>query len=276
MSETTISKLSAHARSVIDEWLKKYPADQKKSAVLAALREVQHENKGYLTVVLMDAVADYLGMARIAVYEVASFYSMLETKPCGRNSISVCTNISCMLCGADEIVARATAKDPAERQADVSVLLYELRTLMTMLGVEKPRRRAPGGDGPSPAARRPDRSAAAGAEVFEAAPLPLACCDTDGSVRVANRAFLEFLGVAGNAGGINLADSGFCDVYPALLDDLRLVIARRRAIKRIVYLSEGGGHVVQVAVVLSPAPADAPVTAGEIHIALHPLARQQI
>jgi NADH-quinone oxidoreductase subunit E len=103
MSEATV-QLSKHATEEIDHWLKKYPADQKQSAVLAALREVQHENNGYLTTDLMDAVADYLGMPKIAVYEVASFYSMLETKPVGRHSISVCTNISCMLCGADEIV----------------------------------------------------------------------------------------------------------------------------------------------------------------------------
>lgn len=98
------TELSAHAREEIDRWTKKYPADRKQSAVLAALREVQHENNGYLTVELMDAVADYLGMPRIAVYEVVSFYSMLETQPCGRHSISICTNISCMLCGADDIV----------------------------------------------------------------------------------------------------------------------------------------------------------------------------
>jgi NADH-quinone oxidoreductase subunit E len=105
MSESTDNVLSHHAREEIDRWLKKYPPDQKQSAVLAALREVQHENNGWLTVPLMDAVADYLGMPRIAVYEVASFYSMLETRPVGRHSISVCTNISCMLCGADDIVA---------------------------------------------------------------------------------------------------------------------------------------------------------------------------
>ena len=112
MSTTTTSdsKLSAHARSVIDHWIKKYPADRKQSAVLAALREAQHENHGHLTVALMDAVAAYLGMPKIAVYEVASFYSMLETRPCGRHSISVCTNISCMLCGADEIVAHIEKK----------------------------------------------------------------------------------------------------------------------------------------------------------------------
>lgn len=102
--------LSTHARSVIDQWIKKYPADRKQSAVLAALREVQHENKGYLTVELMDAVADYLEMPKITVYEVVSFYSMLETKPCGRRSISVCTNISCMLSGSDEVVAHIEKK----------------------------------------------------------------------------------------------------------------------------------------------------------------------
>jgi NADH-quinone oxidoreductase subunit E len=96
--------LSAHAREEIDRWLAKYPPDRKQSAVLAALREVQHENGGYLTLPLMDAVADYLQMPSIAVYEVASFYSMFELKPVGRHSISVCTNVSCMLRGADEIV----------------------------------------------------------------------------------------------------------------------------------------------------------------------------
>ncbi len=96
--------LSTHAREEIDRWLAKYPPEHKRSAVLAALREVQHENGGYLTTELMDAVAEYLGMPSIAVYEVASFYSMFELNPVGRHSISVCTNISCMLCGSDTIV----------------------------------------------------------------------------------------------------------------------------------------------------------------------------
>jgi NADH-quinone oxidoreductase subunit E len=104
MTEEMKQALSDHAHQEIDRWLTKYPLDQKQSAVLAALREVQHENNGYLTTELMDAVADYLGMPKIAVYEVASFYSMLETEPVGRHSISICTNISCMLCGSDEIV----------------------------------------------------------------------------------------------------------------------------------------------------------------------------
>jgi len=97
--------LSVHARAEIDHWLTRYPADQKQSALLAALREVQHENGGYLTAPLMDAVADYLGMPPIAVYEVASFYSMYELKPVGRHNIAVCTNISCMLRGGDTVLA---------------------------------------------------------------------------------------------------------------------------------------------------------------------------
>ena len=97
--------ISSDARAHIDASVAKYPQERKQSAVLAALSEVQHENGGYLTIELMDAVAAYLGMARIAVYEVASFYSMFETKPVGRHSVSVCTNISCMLRGADDIVA---------------------------------------------------------------------------------------------------------------------------------------------------------------------------
>lgn len=96
--------LSEHTRSEIDAWLEKYPAERKQSAVLAALREAQHQNEGYLTTELMDAVAAYLGLSNIAVYEVASFYSMLETEPVGRHSISVCTNISCMLMGSDSVV----------------------------------------------------------------------------------------------------------------------------------------------------------------------------
>ena len=104
MTETTKTILSEHTRSEIDEWLKKYPEYKKQSAVLAALREAQHQNNGYLTTELMNAVAEYLGMADIAVYEVASFYSMFETKPVGRHSISVCTNICCMLMGSDVIV----------------------------------------------------------------------------------------------------------------------------------------------------------------------------
>ena len=104
-NDGNIGTLSEHTRHEIDVWLAKFPPDRRRSAVLAALRAAQHQNHGYLTTELMDAVAAYLGLPPIQVYEVASFYSMFETKPAGRVHVSVCTNISCMLCGADRIVA---------------------------------------------------------------------------------------------------------------------------------------------------------------------------
>jgi len=110
MSENKAARLSEHACAEIDKWLAKYPPDRKRSAVLAALREVQHENGGYLTNELLDAVAEYLQLPAIAVYEVATFYSMFELKPVGRHSISVCNNISCMLRGGDEILAHIEKK----------------------------------------------------------------------------------------------------------------------------------------------------------------------
>ena len=91
-------------KQAIDAWLKKFPADQRQSAVLYALKIVQEENGGWLTEGLMNAVAAYLGMPKIAVYEVASFYSMFELKPVGKHKISVCNNISCMLQGSDNVV----------------------------------------------------------------------------------------------------------------------------------------------------------------------------
>lgn len=102
--------LDGHTREDIDRWVQKYPPEQRRSAVLAALRAAQHQNEGYLTRELMDAVAAYLQLPDIWVYEAASFYSMLETRPVGRHSISVCTNISCMLCGSDAILAHIEKK----------------------------------------------------------------------------------------------------------------------------------------------------------------------
>ena len=106
MSDTSSSNqiLSEHVRHEIDHWLTKFPPDRKRSAVIAALRAVQHE-VGYLSREQMDAVAAYLDLPPVQDYEVATFYSMFETKPVGRHHISVCTNISCMLCGGDEMLA---------------------------------------------------------------------------------------------------------------------------------------------------------------------------
>ncbi len=101
----TTGLLSAHVREEIDHWVAKFPPDRQRSAVIGALHAVQHENHGYLTPELMTAVAEYLKLPAIQVFEVASFYSMFETKPVGRHSVSVCTNISCMLRGGDDILA---------------------------------------------------------------------------------------------------------------------------------------------------------------------------
>ena len=104
------AKLSDHVREEIDHWVAKFPPDRKRSAVISALHAAQHENNGHLTTDIMDSVAEYLGLPNILVYEVASFYSMFETKPCGRHHVSVCTNISCMLRGSQEIVVYVEKK----------------------------------------------------------------------------------------------------------------------------------------------------------------------
>lgn len=105
MIDEAIHCLSSQSRELIDVWLQRYPANQKKSAILYALRVVQEENGGWLTNDLMNRVADYLDVPPVAVYEVATFYSMYDLKPVGCNKIKLCTSISCMLRGADKIVA---------------------------------------------------------------------------------------------------------------------------------------------------------------------------
>jgi NADH-quinone oxidoreductase subunit E len=96
--------LSSHVREQIESWKRRFPQGREQSAVIAALHAAQHENGGYLSTDTMDAVAAYLDLPRIHVYEVASFYSMFETRPVGRNNVAICTNISCMLRGAETIV----------------------------------------------------------------------------------------------------------------------------------------------------------------------------
>ena len=104
------AELSMHLREEIDRWVAKFPKDRGRSAVISALHAAQHENGGFLTPAIMDAVAAYLGLPAIQVYEVAAFYSMFETKPVGRHHVSVCTNISCMLRGSQVLVDRIENK----------------------------------------------------------------------------------------------------------------------------------------------------------------------
>lgn len=91
--------LSPDALARIDAAIAKYPADQKQSAVMAALTIAQDE-KGWLSTATMDFVASYLGMPPIAVFEVASFYSMYDLKPVGKCKLAICTNLPCALQGA--------------------------------------------------------------------------------------------------------------------------------------------------------------------------------
>jgi NADH-quinone oxidoreductase subunit E len=102
--------LNDHTRHEIDEWIGRFPTGRHRSAVLSALRFTQEQNDGFLTPELMDGVAEYLRLPSIQVYEVASFYSMFETHPCGRHHVSICTNISCMLNGAEDLVAHCEKK----------------------------------------------------------------------------------------------------------------------------------------------------------------------
>ena len=103
-------ELSDHVREEIDNWKARFPEGRQRSAVIAALHAAQHENRGFLTQELMDGVAEYLRLEPIQVYEVATFYSMFQTRPVGRNDVAICTNVSCMLRGADDIVAHVEKK----------------------------------------------------------------------------------------------------------------------------------------------------------------------
>ena len=102
--------LSAHIREEIDRWVTRFPEGRQRSAVLAALRAAQHENDGFLTPALMDGIAAYLDLPAVQVYEVATFYSMFETEPCGRHHVSICTNVSCMLRGGEDLLRHAEKK----------------------------------------------------------------------------------------------------------------------------------------------------------------------
>lgn len=129
MKQNLITKL---IQQEIDQWLKKFPSDQKQSALLPALRLVQEQNNGWLTEELIEAVADYIGIPKIAAFEVASFYSMYNLKPVGRHQITVCNNISCMLKGSEEIIHHLQKKfavPMGEPTADGNFTLKEVECL---------------------------------------------------------------------------------------------------------------------------------------------------
>jgi hypothetical protein len=174
---------------------------------------------------------------------------------------------------ADLIIARATAKRDDQRHPDVSSFLYELRTLSTMLGIEPGRRRVEmvRARGSRPVELSPDPAG----DVFEHAPVALASVDVHGRVRVANRAFLAFIGHHGDPTGLLLGETALVDVYPALLDDLKLAAADRITIKQVLHLPDVDGATIDTAVILTPSPGDRAGDAGDVHLALHPLAQRR-
>ena len=102
--------LTEETRNTIDHWVAKFPADQKRSALIQALIAAQEQNGGWISQELTEAVADYLELPPVWAHEVVSFYSMFFTEPVGRNKVHICTNISCWLNGADRIVEHAERK----------------------------------------------------------------------------------------------------------------------------------------------------------------------
>ena len=103
-------ELSAPIKEEIEQWKSRFPRDRQRSAVISALHAVQHENKGFVTAEQMNAIAAYLELPTIQVYEVATFYSMFQTKEVGRNEVAICTNVACMLRGADDLVEHVEKK----------------------------------------------------------------------------------------------------------------------------------------------------------------------
>lgn len=102
--------LNDTTRHHIDHWLAKFPPERKRSAVLQGLFAAQEQNKGFLTDELVSAVARYIDIPHVWAYEVASFYSMFELEPVGRNNVAICTNISCWLNGAEDVVRHCEKK----------------------------------------------------------------------------------------------------------------------------------------------------------------------
>lgn len=133
-----MSIIQGQVKADIDHWIAQYPEGQQKSAVMPGLTVIQNANGGYLTEALMDELADYLDITPIEVYEVATFYSMYEHKPVGKHKICVCTNISCMLRGSEEVVdhlkKRLGVSNFGEITADGKFSIKEVECLGACVG----------------------------------------------------------------------------------------------------------------------------------------------
>ncbi|MGA0264884.1 MAG: NADH-quinone oxidoreductase subunit NuoE [Lysobacterales bacterium] len=102
--------LSEETLKSIDHWVAKFPPEHKRSALIQSLMAAQEQNGGWLNRELIEAVAEYLGLPPVWAFEVASFYSMFHQDPVGRNKVNICTNISCWLNGAEDIVQHVEEK----------------------------------------------------------------------------------------------------------------------------------------------------------------------
>jgi len=119
-------------RAEIDRHIAKYPAEWKQSAVMPALTLVQESNGGWLSSELMDDVASYLDMPRVAVYEVATFYGMYDLEPTAKHKVCVCNSVSCMLCGSEDLIEHVERKygvKPGETTADGRFTFKEVECL---------------------------------------------------------------------------------------------------------------------------------------------------
>jgi len=128
---------TAEIRQKLDAWIAKYPAGQSRSAVIPCLHILQDEQGGWLPEPVMDALALYLGMPAINVYEVATFYTMFDLKPVGKNKFNVCTNISCMLNGSEQVVEHLESRlgiKLGETTADGNITLREVECLGACCG----------------------------------------------------------------------------------------------------------------------------------------------
>lgn len=128
---------NAEIRTQLDSWIAKYPADQSQSAVIPCLHILQDNHDGWISKPLMKALAEYLNMAEISVFEVATFYSMFYLQPVGRHKINVCTNISCLLCGSEKIVEYLQKKlriELGETTEDGKFTLREVECLGACVG----------------------------------------------------------------------------------------------------------------------------------------------
>lgn len=124
-------------RQQMDRWIAKYPAGQEQSAVIPCLHILQDANEGWVSRAIMDALAEYLDIPAINVYEVATFYTMFELEPVGKHKISVCTNISCMLCGSEQVMDHIQQKlniKPGETSEDGRFTLKEVECLGACIG----------------------------------------------------------------------------------------------------------------------------------------------